>query len=348
MDLLICCNKLSTSSLIPQEGSLPFRYLGVPLTSKNLNVNHYMPLVDKLLSRINHWSARLLSYAGRLQLIKSVLNAISSYWMQCFIFPKTVLKRIDALCRTFLWTGSSTTSRKSPIAWERICKPKIKGDLGTVDMELWNRIFFLKLLWNIYAKTESLWVQWIHAYYLKHDHVMDRAVKTSDSGVFKAILKQRILVQQWHNEWLTMVQTHKFNGRKFYNLLQMDCPSVEWYNLVFHNKARPRAVFTLWMLCHGKLPTRMRLHRWGMHEPGSWTHEMNWFLLHYRGKGWKADLIRLALAETVYEVWQYRNERCFGHSVNNSDVEGKIINGIVYRGWTSPKLKPHIANLLMP
>ncbi|XP_058746135.1 uncharacterized protein LOC131619009 [Vicia villosa] len=216
---------------------------------------------------------------------------------------------------------------------------------------------------------------------------MDRAVKTSDSGVFKAILQQRILVQQWHNEWLTMVQTHKFNGRKFYNLLQMDCPSVEWYNLAFHNKARPRAVFTLWMLCHGKLPTHMRLHRWGMvqttacgfcdkdetidhiffecvilkwiwqrvlnlprfqHEPGSWTHEMNWFLLHYRGKGWKADLIRLALAETVYEVWQYQNERCFGHSVNNSDVEGKIINGIVYRGWTSPKLRPHIANLLMP
>lgn len=66
-----------------KEGTFPFRYLGVPVTSKKLSVIHYMPLVDKLVSRITHWSSRLLSYAGRLQLIKSVLYAITSYWMQC-------------------------------------------------------------------------------------------------------------------------------------------------------------------------------------------------------------------------------------------------------------------------
>lgn len=38
------------------EGTLPFRYLGVQITSKNLSVNHYMPLVDKLMSKITHWS----------------------------------------------------------------------------------------------------------------------------------------------------------------------------------------------------------------------------------------------------------------------------------------------------
>ncbi|CAK8567230.1 unnamed protein product [Lathyrus sativus] len=62
-----------------KEGSFPFRYLGIQVTSKRLAVIHYMPLLDRLLSRITHWSSRLLSYAGRLQLIKSVLYAITTY-----------------------------------------------------------------------------------------------------------------------------------------------------------------------------------------------------------------------------------------------------------------------------
>jgi hypothetical protein len=69
---------------------------------------------------------------------------------------------------------------------------------------------------------------------------------------------------------------------------------------------------------------------------------------YYRGKGWRADLMRLALAETVYAVWHLRNDICYGNNVNNSDIEENIINMIVYRGWTSPKLRPHIANLLLP
>ncbi|CAK8573977.1 unnamed protein product [Lathyrus sativus] len=73
-----------------QEGPFPFRYLGVPLTSKKLSIHHYMPLIDKIMSRVNHWSAKLLSYAGRAQLIKSVTFTIANYWMQCFPIPRSV------------------------------------------------------------------------------------------------------------------------------------------------------------------------------------------------------------------------------------------------------------------
>lgn len=46
-----------------QEGSLPFRYLGAPLNAKRL----LMP------SKINHWTTKLLSYGGRLQLSKCIV-----------------------------------------------------------------------------------------------------------------------------------------------------------------------------------------------------------------------------------------------------------------------------------
>ncbi|CAK8539849.1 unnamed protein product [Lathyrus sativus] len=98
------------------EGDLPFCYLGVPLTSKRLSTHHYMSLVDRIVSRIRHWSSKLLSYAGILQLINSIITAIAAYWMNCLPFPKHVIKTINSICRTFLWTGSEVKSRKSPIA----------------------------------------------------------------------------------------------------------------------------------------------------------------------------------------------------------------------------------------
>ncbi|KAF3642651.1 hypothetical protein FXO37_22401 [Capsicum annuum] len=57
-------------SLGYMEGSLPFKYLGVPHSTKKLTIPQCVPLVEKFAARINCWSAKLLSYASRLQLIK--------------------------------------------------------------------------------------------------------------------------------------------------------------------------------------------------------------------------------------------------------------------------------------
>lgn len=59
------------------EGPIPFRYLEVPLTSKKKYIQQCMILVDKIVLRIRHW--RLLSFVGRLQLIRSVTFAITNY-----------------------------------------------------------------------------------------------------------------------------------------------------------------------------------------------------------------------------------------------------------------------------
>lgn len=36
------------------EGPLPFRYLRVPFICKKLSIHHYMPLIDKIVSRVTH------------------------------------------------------------------------------------------------------------------------------------------------------------------------------------------------------------------------------------------------------------------------------------------------------
>lgn len=69
------------------EGQFPFRYLGVLLSSKKLNISQYQPLIQTILQRVNCWASKLLSYAGRLQLIQSLLFSVQIYWSQVFVLP---------------------------------------------------------------------------------------------------------------------------------------------------------------------------------------------------------------------------------------------------------------------
>ena len=61
------------------NGSLPVRYLGLPLMHRKLRVCDYRPLLDQLRSRFSSWSSRALSFAGRRQLIGSVIYGILNF-----------------------------------------------------------------------------------------------------------------------------------------------------------------------------------------------------------------------------------------------------------------------------
>ncbi|WMV07687.1 hypothetical protein MTR67_001072 [Solanum verrucosum] len=67
------------------QGLLPFKYLGVPLSTKRVSILQYQPLIDKIMHRVQSWTFRFLSYARRAQLIKSVLFSIQVFWSQVFI-----------------------------------------------------------------------------------------------------------------------------------------------------------------------------------------------------------------------------------------------------------------------
>ncbi|XP_010446053.1 PREDICTED: uncharacterized protein LOC104728823 [Camelina sativa] len=114
---------LQMSSLGFNIGSLPIRYLGLPLMHRKLKIAEYRPLIEKIMMRFTTWSARALSYAGRLQLISSVIYGTLNFWMFAFILPKGYIKKIESLCINFLWSGDATTDSLWAI-WLRNTKIK--------------------------------------------------------------------------------------------------------------------------------------------------------------------------------------------------------------------------------
>ncbi|XP_048501545.1 uncharacterized protein LOC125497880 [Beta vulgaris subsp. vulgaris] len=77
-------------------GTLPFRYLRVPLAAKKLNFSQCKPLIDKITARAQGWIAHLLSYAGRLQLVKSIL----SRWVNAYYIKRQRLENVTVSSNT--------------------------------------------------------------------------------------------------------------------------------------------------------------------------------------------------------------------------------------------------------
>ena len=198
---------------------LPVRYLGLPLTTKSMSSSDYQPLLETIRNRISSWKNRFLSYAGRRELLGSVLWSISSFWLSAFRLPKACIREIDKICSAFLWSGSDLNPRKAKVAWEEVCRPKDEGGLGLRSLTDMNNVTLLKLLWRLVTNKSSLWVRWIHTTVLKNESIW--SAKDSDkkgSCMWRNFLKIRGLARQfckvdvhngkstsfWYDQWSPM------------------------------------------------------------------------------------------------------------------------------------------------
>jgi len=57
------------------------------------------------------WKGRLLSMAGRICLLKTILNSLNLYFMSIFLMPKGVVQVIKSIQRRSLWARTSDTGR---------------------------------------------------------------------------------------------------------------------------------------------------------------------------------------------------------------------------------------------
>lgn len=198
-------------------GDLPVTYLGLPLITSSLTKVHCQPLIMKICLKLQQWYNIFLSFAGRLQLIKTVLMGIFSYWSAHIFLPVSTLKEIQAKCARFLWAGSNATSCHFKVSWKDCCLPKNEGGLGLRDLKEWNLATTLFQLWRLLQpNSPSLWVQWFNGHILRDKPFWTFTSITKLSWSIKKIFQVRDIAMRfikfhiggnsrfllWHDPWL--------------------------------------------------------------------------------------------------------------------------------------------------
>lgn len=175
--------------------------------------------------------------------------------------PKRVIQLIDATCRTFLWTGVCELSKKSLIAWERLCLPRAAGGLNILNVYHWNHAAIGKLLWNICRKKDALWVKWIHLYYIIGGAVWEAQAQQASWMVQQILSAKKTFARAGMAE-RDVTQLPSYSTKKIYGLIREDFPKMSWRRLVCDNKGVPKWVFILFLALHRRLQTKDRLACW--------------------------------------------------------------------------------------
>lgn len=205
--------------------------------------------------------AHMLSYAGRLQLIRSILTSMQNYWAHIFPLPKKLIKAVEMVCRRFLWTGKTLDSKKAPVTWHTFFLPKIAGGWNLINMTNWNQAAQLKLIWAIESEADELWVKWVAAYYLKQTTPLNVVITNNISWILRKIIKAREALEDIGG-WEQTLHNGQFSIKKTYKCLQGAFDPVRWRKVICNNKASPRSIYILWLALRNRLATCDRISKW--------------------------------------------------------------------------------------
>ena len=85
-----------------ESGSLPFKYLRVPIHYRKLRNLEWYPVESRFEGKLGCWKGKMLSYGDHLVLVNSVLTSLLMFMLSFLEIPKGVRKRLDFYRSLFL------------------------------------------------------------------------------------------------------------------------------------------------------------------------------------------------------------------------------------------------------
>ncbi|KAL8062253.1 hypothetical protein ABFX02_02G135400 [Erythranthe guttata] len=324
----------------------------------------------QILAYINAWTGASLSYAGRAELIRAVVQGVECFWLSIFSIPVTVRTAIIKLCRAFLW-GKAGAS----VAWKKCCLPKTEGGLGLRELGAWNAALITKNLWEIQSKKDSLWVRWVNCVYLRQQSVWEWVPGRQDSAFIKYLASIRDQIRlHFGSEELAIANLTKWYGlpgkgsAAAYDCFRPRAAPRPWANVVWCPTITPKHSFILWLGILSRLKTRNRIKHVEVEkscifctEPETVVHlffgctftyniwsiirewmgfpraattlksALKWLKKEARGSCWRQKAKKVALACTVYQIWSARNRKIFENETPRITEMVRKIKILVYK-----------------
>ncbi|MFS7905001.1 putative RNA-directed DNA polymerase [Helianthus anomalus] len=323
-------------SIMPfEEGALPVRYLGVPLISTRLKYKDCKRLVESMEARITDWKTKYLLFAGRLQLIRSVLASMHIYWASVFILPKRIIRELEDGMRCFLWSQGNKIKGKAKVRWKKVCLPRCEGGLGIRQIDDMNNALMVSHIWSLLIHRESLWVKWIHPYRIRDKSFWVIPIKNNITWSWRKILQLRSNVRDyiwtkvgdgadtnvWFDKWHEdIMSSWQSSGNANYNLM---CCSLCTSDLDSHDHLFFECDYAAQVWNGVKGLAGMTLIQ------NNWTNIMEFLMSNANSTSASHIIAKLVVSASAYFVWNERNRRLFSNQKRNKDQLVEVILGTV-------------------
>lgn len=174
---------------LPRKDNIKKR-LGIPMVVARNKHQQFKFICERVKSRLEGWQMKTLSQAGQLVLIRSVAVALLTYTMANYVLPKAICSQLDSMMMQFWWDFPNDTHHHLCLkSWVSICRPKRDGGLGLKLVEDHNKALIVKMGWQILNNPEKMWVQIIHAKYMKSKFIWDCPVSVGASWFWRGITR---------------------------------------------------------------------------------------------------------------------------------------------------------------
>ena len=181
-------------------GVLPFIYLGVPMFKGKPKAIHFQHIADRVRVKLAAWKASLLSIAGRVLMVKSVIHSLLLHSILIYDWPVSIIKQIEGWIRNFIWSGDINKRKMVTVAWHKCCKPIAEGGLGLRSITKLNEASNMKLCWEMMTSDED-WCRLIRSRVLRGNK-QDSPIR---HHVFSSIwsgMKHKFQEIQFYFAWL--------------------------------------------------------------------------------------------------------------------------------------------------
>ncbi|XP_074266105.1 uncharacterized protein LOC141588570 [Silene latifolia] len=244
------------------EGTFPFRHLGLTLNTTRNTTDMYGLLISKLQNKVQYWATKFLSYAGKAQLINSVVFGLEAFWCANVLLPYNILKKLNKMSKDFFWGIGSDQRKWVCKSWDSICSPWLEGGFDIKELLSWNKALLAKWIWILETQQHWLWFSWRKAYHFPDIPFWEVTCKAHFAESFRSIItvKDEMLVKAGSqgnaakllHDWTVK---GKFYLSAAYNWFRIARPQLTWARALHSQHISPSHSFITSLVVQRKLAT---------------------------------------------------------------------------------------------
>nr|KYP72469.1 hypothetical protein KK1_005058 [Cajanus cajan] len=173
------------------------KYLGLPsMIGRNKN-DVFRYIKERIWKKLQSWSHKSLSKAGKETLIKVVLQAAPSYAMSVFIMiPSRTIDEIEKLLNSFWWGANSNMHKGIKwMRWEKLAISKLEGELGFKNLSAFNLAMLGKQAWRLLTNPNSLISIIYRAKYYPDGNFLNASLGHNPSYTWKSLWSTQHLLK---------------------------------------------------------------------------------------------------------------------------------------------------------